>query len=155
MGHARSNDLMWRMAPTGHLPCDWPAPNGYPDTAREWMGGNRYAMTWKLLNWLAEASDEGVPLAPVLATTRAHIPAGEWTARRLVDFWCNRILGYLPAAPRRQVLIAFMAQNGNPDTYVITDTDSWATSDLKRHYNQQRLRSMVSLLLMSPEFLGR
>ena len=155
VGHARSNDLMWRMGFTGHVPYDWPAPNGYPDTAQDWMGGNRYAMTWKLLNWLTEASDDGVPLAPVLATTRAHLPAGEWTARRLVDFWCLRILGYLPEASRRQVLVAFMAQNGSADADVITDTDGWATGDLKRHYNQQRLRSMVSLLLMSPEFLGR
>ena len=48
-----------------------------------------------------------------------------------------------------------MAQNGDPNTYVITDTDEWAVNDLKRHYNHQRLRSMVSLILMSPEFLGR
>lgn len=155
VGHARSNDLFWRMGFTGHLPYDWAAPNGYPDTSRHWMGGNRYAMTWKLLNWLTEAVDDGVPLAPVLATTRANVAPGQWTARRLVDFWCIRILGYLPDATRRQVLVAFMAQNGNPETDVITDTDSWATNDLKRHYNHQRLRSMVSLLLMSPEFLGR
>ncbi|NLA68966.1 MAG: DUF1800 domain-containing protein [Gammaproteobacteria bacterium] len=155
VGHARSNDLMWRLGFTGHTPYEWPAPNGYPLAPGDWRGGNSYAMTWKLLNWLTEASDDGVPLAPVLATTRAHVPAGEWTARRLVDFWCLRILGYLPEASRRQVLLAFMAQNGNPDTHVITDTDAWATGDLKRHYNQQRLRSMVSLLLMSPEFLGR
>ncbi|MEN1928293.1 DUF1800 domain-containing protein [Luteimonas sp. MJ246] len=155
VGHDASDTLMWRMGFTGHLPYDWPAPNGYPDTSKDWMGGNRYAMTWKLLGWLTESSDDGVPLAPILATTRAHIPAGEWTARRLVDFWCLRILGYLPEAARRQALLDFMARNGNPETYVITDTDTWAMSDLKRHYNQQRLRSMVSLLLMSPEFLGR
>lgn len=155
VGHARSNDLMWRLGFTGHSPCDWPAPNGYPLGSADWRGGNSYAMTWKLLNWLTEANDGGVPLAPVLATTRAHVPAGEWTARRLVEFWCQRILGYMPEASRRDVLVAFMAQNGHPDTYVITDTDAWAASDLKRHYNQQRLRSMVSLLLMSPEFLGR
>lgn len=155
VGHSASNTLMWRMGFTGHVPYDWPAPNGYPDTSRDWMGGNRYAMTWKLLNWLTEASDDGVPLAPILATTRANIPAGEWTAARLVDFWCLRILGYTPDPARRQALVAFMAQNGNPDSYVITDTDAWAMGDLKRHYNQQRLRSMVSLLLMSPEFLGR
>ena len=155
VGEARSNELMWRLGFTGHAPCDWPAPNGYPDTAREWMGGNRYAMTWKLLNWLTETSIDSVPVAPILATTRAQLPAAQWTARRLVEFWARRTLGYLPEPGRLQVLVAFMAQNGNPDTYVITDTDAWATGDLKRHYNQQRLRSMVALLLMSPEFLGR
>ena len=44
---------------------------------------------------------------------------------------------------------------GDPATYVITDTDSSASSDLKRHYNQQRLRSLVSLILLSPEFISR
>ena len=39
--------------------------------------------------------------------------------------------------------------------YVITDTDTWNASDPKRHYNQQRLRSMVSLIVMSPEFMSR
>ncbi|MGY0612269.1 DUF1800 domain-containing protein [Luteimonas sp. A501] len=155
VGQARSDELLWRLGFTGHSPYDWPAPNGYPDTAREWMGGNRYAMTWDLVNWLTETGIDSVPVAPVLATTRAQVPAAQWTARRLVDFWARRTLGYLPEPARLQVLVAFMAQNGNPDTYVITDTDAWATGDLKRHYNQQRLRSMVSLLLMSPEFLAR
>ena len=48
-----------------------------------------------------------------------------------------------------------MAQNGDPNTYVIADTNAWAAGDLKQHYNHERLRSMVSLILMSPEFLSR
>jgi hypothetical protein len=47
-----------------------------------------------------------------------------------------------------------MRQNGSAGE-VIADSDAWAGSDLKRHYNQQRLLSMVSLVLMSPEFLAR
>ena len=152
---AKSDEFMYRMGMTGHEPYDWPAPNGYPDTGIAWSGANSFAMTWKILNWFTEASDGGVPLTPILATTRAGLPAAQWTATKLVDFWCRRVLGYLPVAARRQELIAFMAQNGDANTYVITDTDEWAASDLKRHYNQQRLRSMVSLILMSPEFLSR
>jgi hypothetical protein len=52
------------------------------------------------------------------------------------------------------VLVAFMAQNGTP-TEVISDTDNWAASNPKAHYNQQRLRSLVALILMSPEFTTR
>jgi hypothetical protein len=143
------------MGMTGHEPYDWPAPNGYPDTGIAWSGANSFAMTWKFLNWFTEANDGGVPLAPILATTRTGLPAAQWTATKLVDFWCRRVLGYLPVAARRQELIAFMAQNGDPNAYVIADNDEWAASDLKRHFNQQRLRSMVSLILMSPEFLSR
>lgn len=153
VGTQKSDEFAWRMGFTGHAPYDWPAPNGYPDTHQAWSGSSSYAMTWKLLNWMTETSDGGVPLAPILATTRAQVP--QWTATKLVDFWCRRILGYLPTAARRQTLIAFMAQNGDPATYVVTDTNAWAGTDLKRHYNQERLRSMVSLILMSPEFLSR
>jgi uncharacterized protein (DUF1800 family) len=153
VGHNKSNEVMWRMGATGHTPYEWPAPNGYPDRRSAWSGTSSISMTWKLLNWLTETSEASVPLAPVLDATRAGVP--QWTARQLVDFWCQRVLGYLPTAARRQVLVAFLAQNGDPDTYVITDTDAWAAGDPKRHYNHQRLRSMVSLVLMSPEFLAR
>jgi hypothetical protein len=110
-------------------------------------------MTWKLINWLTETSEASVPLSPILATTRTGVAS--WTANNLVDFWSVRLLGYALPAARRQVLVNFMAQNGNPASDVIADTDAWAASDLKRHYNQQRLRSMVSLILLSPEFLSR
>lgn len=149
----RSNDLMWLLGFTGHLPYDWPAPNGYPDTAGAWSGANSFAMTWKVANWLTETAEADVPLCPILATTRTGVST--WTARNLVDFWCMRVLGYKPSATRYAQLLAFMAQNGDPNAYVITDTDAWAATDLKRHYNQQRLRSMVSLLVMSPEFFSR
>ena len=153
LGDARSDDFFWRLSPTGHAPYEWPAPNGYPDTGLAWSGSNGFAMGWKLLQWLTEATDNSVPLAPILATTRSGVT--NWTANNLVDFWCQRILGYLPTTARRATLVAFMAQNGDPASYVITDTDTWAASDPKRHYNQQRLRSLVALIVMSPEFMSR
>ncbi|KAF1710603.1 hypothetical protein CSC70_08055 [Pseudoxanthomonas kalamensis DSM 18571] len=153
LDHDTSNTFMWRAGFTGHLPYAWPAPNGYPDVGEAWAGSNSLAMTWKLVNWMTETQDNSVPISPILATTRSNV--AQWTANNLVDFWCRRLLGYLPSAARRQRLAAFMAQNGDPASYVITDTDSWAASDLKRHYNQQRLRSMVSLILLSPEFFTR
>lgn len=153
VGHDKSNEFTWRFGFTGHEPYAWPAPNGYPDSGLAWSGANNFAMSWKILNWLTETREGEVPLMPIVQATRASVP--QWTAVKLVDYWCMRILGYLPAASRRQKLVAFMAQNGNASTDVITDTDSWAGGDLKRHYNHQRLRSMVSLILLSPEFLSR
>ncbi|HEY0660283.1 MAG TPA: DUF1800 domain-containing protein [Lysobacter sp.] len=153
VGQEKSNEFMWRMGFTGHAPYEWPAPNGYPDNAPAWSGSNSHAMSWKLLNWLTETTDNGTPLAPIVQATRANV--AQWTAANLVDHWCRRILGYLPTTARRQTLLAFMAQNGDPNTYVIADTNAWAAGDLKLHYNHERLRSMVSLILMSPEFLSR
>ena len=153
LDHPKSDEFMWRVGPTGHAPYTWPAPNGFPDVAQAWSGANSFAMTWKLINWMTETKDAEVPMSPILAATRAGVAS--WTANNLVNFWCQRLLGYQPSAARKTVLSRFMAQNGDPATQVIADTDTWAASDLKKHYNHQRLRSMVSLILMSPEFLSR
>lgn len=153
LDHGKSDEFMWRVGFTGHTPYNWAAPNGYPDNSLAWSGSNSFAMTWKLLNWLTETNDGEVPLSPIVAATRSGVAS--WTANNLVTFWCNRILGYQPEASRKQTLVNFMAQNGDPASYVILDNDVWQQSDLKRHYNHQRLRSLVSLILMSPEFMSR
>lgn len=155
LDHGKSDEFMWRAGFTGNLPYNWPAPNGYPDSGVAWSGSNSFAMTWKLLNWLTETSDADVPLSPILAATRSGLSASQWTADKLVDFWSTRLLGYAIEPKRRQVLARFMAQNGDPATYLILDNDVWAGTDLKKHYNHQRLRSLVSLILMSPEFMSR
>lgn len=152
VGDPKSDELFWRMGFTGNAPYEWPAPNGYPDIGVAWSGSNSYAMTWKLLNWISETSENSVFMAPILDLTRSNVAS--WTSNNLVDFWSQRLLGYVPVASRRQVLISFMAQNGTA-TEVIADTDTWSASNPKTHYNQQRLRSMVALILMSPEFMSR
>lgn len=148
-----SNDLMWLYGMSGHLPFGWPAPNGYPDVAPAWNGSNALAMSWRVLNHLPERQDDGVPVLPVLELSRTQVPV--WTAVALVDFWTTRILGRPLPSARRASLLQFMAQNGDPAAYVIEDSNTWAGGDLKRHYNQERLRTLVSLLLASPEFFER
>jgi uncharacterized protein (DUF1800 family) len=152
---SRSNDLMSQLGYAGHVPHNWSAPNGYPDVADAWSGSNSFAMTWRLLGWLTEASepDSGPRLMPIVEVSRAQVP--QWTARALVDFWCRRILGYPPTQGRTRILVEFMAQNGNADSFVIADTNEWKGSDLKAHYNHDRLRNMVSMILMSPELFQR
>lgn len=145
--------FVWLAKLTGHEPFDWAPPNGYPDVAAAWSGSSAMAMTWKMLNWLTEANEAGTPLMPILALSRSDVP--RWTADALVDYWCRRLLGYLPSPGRRQVLARFLAQNGDPTVDVIRDTDTWSGRDLKQHYNHQRLRSMVTLILLSPEFMSR
>ena len=149
----KSSHFVWLAGLTGHTPFNWAPPNGYPDVASAWSGSGAMAMTWKMLNWLTEASDGDKPLLPIVQLTRANVPT--WTANALVDYWCTRLLGYLPTAERRQTLAKFMAQNGDPASYRIEDSDAWAANDLKKHYNHQRLRSMVTLILLSPEFMSR
>lgn len=153
VGHEASDNVMWRYNPTGHVPFNWPAPNGYPDVARAWDGSNALAMSWRVLSYLPERTDAGGPILPIVQLSRDQVPV--WTAAALVDYWIKRITGHRLPAARRQSLLLFMAQNGDPDSYVVLDTDAWSANDLKRHYNHQRLRTLVSLLLASPEFFHR
>lgn len=153
LDNAASNDLMWLHGFTGHAPFGWPAPNGYPDVASAWNGSNALAMSWRVLNYLPERQDEGAPILPVVAISRSQVPS--WTAVALVDFWVARILGRPLGTMRRQSLLQFMAQNADPYNEVLVDTNAWAGNDLKRHYNHERLRTLVSLLLASPEFFER
>ena len=64
MGDSRSDDFFYRLASAGQVPYEWPAPNGYPDTALAWSGSSSYVMTWKLLDWLTEANDGAATPAP-------------------------------------------------------------------------------------------
>ncbi len=151
--NGRSNDIINRLGVAGHAPHDWAAPNGFPDIATAWSGANSFVMTWKLMTWLAEANDDGLRLLQVVELSQAQVSS--WTARNLVEFWCKRILGYLPGSNRVQVLVDFMAQNGSTESFVIANTNEWKAGDLKAHYNHDRLRNMVSMVLMSPELFQR
>ncbi len=48
-----------------------------------------------------------------------------------------------------------MRQNALATDALDLTTDTWASPDLSKHYTQSRLRSMVALILSSPEFLTR
>lgn len=68
----------------------------------------------------------------------------------IVDFWINRLCGYEIDAGRREELIAFMAQEGDP-AQAPQPTDGapdWKNPEAL----QDRLISMVQLLAMYPEF---
>lgn len=156
MDNPASNDLLWLYRFTGHTPFEWAAPNGYPDRARAWNGSNALAMSWRVLNHLPERQDgSGNFIVPVVQISRDALGTGNWTAAKLVDFWTQRILARTLPAARRSSLVQFMAQNGDPTGYVIPDTNAWAGNDLKRHYNHERLRTLVSLLMASPELFQR
>ncbi|HLA77711.1 MAG TPA: DUF1800 domain-containing protein [Vicinamibacteria bacterium] len=155
VGHALSDSFGWRFQMTGHRPHYWPAPNGYPDLGTAWQGTSSLAMTWKMLDWLVEMKDGSAFPMDVLAQTLAAFPqASQRPAAGLVDFWLGRMLGYQPDSTQRQRMVAFLAQNGAPTDPIDLTTDAWS-SQPRNHYNQSRLRTTVSMILLSPEFLRR
>jgi uncharacterized protein (DUF1800 family) len=166
-----TDSILWALQGAGHRPFYWPAPNGYPDTSVAWASTGTLGMTLRMLAYAIESTQNrnvsGSPyLADVQGQTLAQFPnAADRTAANLATYWCNRILGYVPSNVynaaldlMRQNALATDAldlttdhtTNGNPDR-----TGTWNSGNLSKHYTIARLRSMVTLILCSPEFLSR
>ncbi len=142
MDSPETNSFFWRYEGTGHAQFSWPAPNGYPDVRGAWQSMTPRVMSWRLCGWLVDFKDPNDNFyLNVLAQTPSHIRS----ANALADFWINRILNRPMDPADRDQIVQFMAQGFNPDFDLnFNDTDT-----------QDRLRSMVALLLMSPDFLWR
>ncbi len=135
--------LLWRFDQAGQPLFGWRAPNGFPDHKDDWQSATPRVMTWRLMNWLIDVrNDSDIHRLNVLAQT----PAATRSANEIADFWITRVLGRpMPAAERNEI-VEFMAQGHNPDFDLPLDSDE---------DTQERLRSMVGLIFMSPSFLWR
>lgn len=163
-------DFNDRIAQTGNGPWRWPTPDGFPDTASKWQSVSALSQTWRLFSRLVELRDTGAGDTPFFArieqVTKATLAAPARTAAGLVDFWIARVFGYEIAPARRQQLIDFMRQNAEAGAALDLDEDdvddgvpqhrgTWRANDRSRHYSIARLRAMVALMLMTPEFFHR
>ncbi len=142
MNHSPTSSFLSRYDDTGQELFHWPAPNGYPDVRGAWASMTPRVMTWRLCAWLMEfRANNGRYYLDVVGQT----PPDERSANELADWWIRRILKQ-PIAPQdREQIVQFMAQGINPDFDL----------DLNDEDTADRLRSMVGLILMSPDFLWR
>jgi uncharacterized protein (DUF1800 family) len=135
--------LLWRYDQAGQPLFGWRAPNGFPDHKDDWQSATPRVMTWRLMNWLIDVrNDNDIHRLNVLAQT----PGTTRTANEIADFWITRVLGRPMPAEERHEIVEFMAQGHNPDFALPLDSDE---------DTQDRLRSMVGLIFMSPSFLWR
>jgi uncharacterized protein (DUF1800 family) len=118
-------------------------PDGYPDTREPWLNTTTMVRRWNMINWLLTLKDDGEnPRADILGQT----PANVQTANDIVDYWIARILGRSVDAKDRDIFVEFMAQGRNPNLDLPIDSDK---------STQNRLISLVALILMSPDFQWR
>ncbi len=119
------------------------APDGYGDTKEDWLNTSTMVYRWRIINWLTilQREDETLRI-DVMGQTPAHVRS----AVELADFWIYRLLGRSIDSGERQHIIDFMAQGHHPDHDLPLDSDSSV---------QERLSSMVGLILLSPEFQWR
>ena len=75
----------------------------------------------------------------------ADTPADLRSANALADFWIQRLLGRPMRSADRLEIVAFMAQGRDPDIPLT----------LADHVVRRRLRTMIGLIAMSPEFYWR
>jgi uncharacterized protein (DUF1800 family) len=141
--HSDTNSFFWRFGETGHPLFEWPAPDGYPDTRTKWQSASPRVMSWRFNNWLIDFHNSNDQyFLDVLGQTPVHARS----ANELADFWINRILGYPMPPTERHEIVQFMAQGHNPNSDLPLDSDE---------DTQDRLRSMVGLILMAPTFQWR
>jgi uncharacterized protein (DUF1800 family) len=156
-----TDEFNLRLQQAGQRLFFWPAPNGYPDNATAWSGTGALAMTWKLLARLTEIRqavgyDTDRPyLADCVAQTQAAFPdPAARTAATIAHWWCDRLFGFRPE-PACGKALDFLRQNAAADAPLDIDHDDWSDGDLASYYTQSRLRTMIALLLCSPDFLRR
>lgn len=142
MDHSPTRSFLSRYDEAGQPLFKWPAPNGYPDVRDAWKRMSPRLMSWRLVGWLVDFKNESDGFyLDILGKT----PSTVRTANQLADFWIGRVLGRPMLPGNREELVEFMAQGINPDFELnLEDKD---TCD--------RLRVMVGLIFMSPEFLWR
>ena len=146
-----SNAFNWYYGETGHAPFEWHPPNGYPDFGAVWQSSSSFVMRLRMLNYLVDESDatrENWLLNVIDAT-----PKDDLSPNALVDFWIDRIFGYELNPATRDYFVDFMAQGRNPSyqlAMIVPPPNE--DEDWNGHQPWARLRALVGLMFMSPEF---
>ena len=143
IGDPDTDSFRWMYQFTGQGLFSWHPPNGYPDFKAAWNSSAPRVRCWRMANWCVEIDDASDNhYFDLLAAT----PASARSAYEIVDFWVDRLYGRQPPSAEYDELVDFMAQGHNPafDLPLDTDVDT-----------QERLRSLVALMMMSPSFLWK
>ena len=155
-------EMFNRFQQTGHGSFRWPAPDGYPDTAARWTSASVLGQSWRLLSRLPELRlpQDGPFLLRIHDLTLQALPdPAQHTAANLVDWWLQRLVGSGVLPQRRQELIDFLRQNAAADDTLNLASNppygNWSTGNMSAHYTPVRLRAMVSMIMMLPEFHRR
>ncbi len=157
----------------------WRSPDGYPDVRSFWQGSNTLVRVWRAIDWLADrdATSASMRVLRIVDLTLTNLQ-GNPSAREIVEFWLEWILGFAPDggwtgppgtlianAPTTlgQAALRFFTQTyaeGTPDrTPWGADEPRIQRSALEVNTGgydwNLRLRGLVELILWSPNFMQR
>ncbi len=146
--------MLSRLSKTGQNLFNRVPPDGFPDVTPAWISSNTRVQTWRIAAWLIDQDIDGSSgtddfRLDVIGVSHAAFPpvppdlVPRASSDDLVDFWIERLLGRALPVAEREEIVDFFAAGANP-TFLL---------DLTQTNVKSRLRSMVALILMTPEFL--
>ncbi|MDQ1347709.1 MAG: hypothetical protein QG573_1082, partial [Acidobacteriota bacterium] len=148
---ADTSSFLSRQSKTGHNLFARVPPDGFGDREALWSGTNTRLQCWRLGSWFIDQDLDGSSSTDdfrldILGQTYAAFPAlpHSVTSEQLVDFWSGRVFQRALEPEQRDELIDFMAQGNSPTLPLNLDASSTVRA---------RLRSLVGLMFMTPEFL--
>lgn len=144
-----TNSLLSRLSLSGHTLFSWHPPNGFPDVAAAWIGTNPRVQCWRIAGWLVDQDVDGSSATDDfrLDVIGATVGAALATPNEIVDWWIDRIFGRPSDPIDRDILVSYLAAGGNPANPLDLGTVNNAS--------RRRLRMLVGLMFMSPEFFHR
>lgn len=135
-------------------------PDGYPDVRDAWTNSTSMLYRWRMFNSLMEGSYYSTSSSTGVRVDNnalIGVMGGANTPNTIADFWINRLLGRPMDDPAHRAEVVRMMQGwdtGNSSTSVkpvYTDPNAVMTAtDISN-----RLRRMIAVILMSPEFQWR
>jgi hypothetical protein len=109
---------------------------------RAWLSTTPLVNSWAILNILVDTvNHDGYPPIDVVGMTPPELECAE----ELADYCIERILGGPVDGATRTEIVAFMAQGRLPSV-PLDRQDEWV---------QDRMRALVGLILISPDYLWR
>ena len=137
-----SGGMLFYINSMGQRLYNWPAPNGYPDVAPYWLNSTMFIKAWRFVNRIVSIEDVNDDFyLDILSQT----PAEMRTAVELVDYWSERVLGYLLPTEEREILIDFLASGFNENYELPIEQDD----------TNQRLRMVIATILLTPSAMNR
>lgn len=129
------------LASMGHVPFNWPTPDGFPDVKENWTASATMLARWNLGLAAAGAVDGGVQNYLIPGFNPQGQTGDRTRAGDVADFWIDRLLHRPMLDADRAIVIDYLTQGG-------TEDDTISAGD-------RRIGETIALILDSPYFQWR
>jgi uncharacterized protein (DUF1800 family) len=138
------SSLFYTADQTGHRLFGWDTPTGHPDLASYWANTNGMLTRWNSFYTLTQSWGGNLRVDIIGQTNMGA------SCNAIVDSWIARLCGFEVMPWVRRDLVSFLAQGGDAGAppRPRSGAPDWGSAEAV----QDRVRAMVQLLAMAPEF---